>query len=41
MLDDRNEYDSKRNELIDYLIIIFVSLVTLTLGLVICICVCS
>lgn len=41
MLDARNEYDNKRNELNDYLTLIFVSLVTLTLGVIICICVCT
>lgn len=40
MVDARNEYESKRNKLNDYLTLMFVSLVTLTLGVVICICVC-
>lgn len=41
MVDARNEYESKRNKLNDYLPFIFVSLVILTLGIVVFTCVFS
>lgn len=41
MVDARNEYESKRNKLNDYLTLMFVSLVILTLGVVVFTCVFS